>query len=127
MALAAGLNAATKALGAPTPAAPKPAARASGGPIASGVPYIVGERGPELVIPSLPGYVLPSYLSQRPASISGAGSSGVGGGSGSGGLSIGVSGPLTIVNNNRQQDVNSALGDLAFGVAGQLRRRGVYQ
>jgi len=44
-----------------------------------------------------------------------------------GGLGIAVNGPLTIVNNNRQQDVNSALGDLAFGVAGQLRRRGVYQ
>lgn len=33
-------------------------ARALGGPVLAGLPYIVGERGPELVIPEANGYVL---------------------------------------------------------------------
>lgn len=33
-------------------------ARANGGPVAGGQPYLVGERGPELVVPSTSGQVL---------------------------------------------------------------------
>ncbi len=35
-------------------------ARASGGPIAAGMPYLVGERGPELVVPKAAGTVMPA-------------------------------------------------------------------
>jgi DNA-binding phage protein len=35
-------------------------ARAGGGPVMSGVPYLVGEQGPELVIPSSSGTVIPA-------------------------------------------------------------------
>jgi hypothetical protein len=34
--------------------------RAEGGPIAAGQPYLVGERGPELVVPSQSGHVVPN-------------------------------------------------------------------
>ena len=33
-------------------------ARANGGPVVGGQPYLVGERGPELVVPSSSGQVL---------------------------------------------------------------------
>lgn len=36
-------------------------ARAGGGPVNSGAPYLVGERGPELFVPSMAGQVVPSY------------------------------------------------------------------
>jgi TP901 family phage tail tape measure protein len=59
--------------------------------------------------------------------------SGEGGGSvgtfspvGNGGLSVEVNGPVKVINNGRGQDATGALGDLAFGVQGQLNRRGVY-
>jgi hypothetical protein len=35
--------------------------RAGGGPVNSGAPYLVGERGPELFVPSMAGQVVPSY------------------------------------------------------------------
>jgi hypothetical protein len=35
--------------------------RAGGGPVNSGSPYLVGERGPELFVPSMAGHVVPSY------------------------------------------------------------------
>lgn len=34
--------------------------RALGGPVAAGVPYLVGERGPELIVPSTSGNVVPN-------------------------------------------------------------------
>lgn len=34
--------------------------RANGGPVASGAPYVVGERGPELFVPSTSGSVVPT-------------------------------------------------------------------
>ncbi len=54
--------------------------RASGGPISAGRPYIVGERGPELVFPGADGYVLPAdrtaaALAQSRAALGGGGSS----------------------------------------------------
>lgn len=35
--------------------------RAGGGPVNSGAPYLVGERGPEVFVPSMAGQVVPSY------------------------------------------------------------------
>jgi|GEM_PF-3949327 len=37
-----------------------PAARAKGGPVSSGTPYMVGERGKELFVPSASGYIVPN-------------------------------------------------------------------
>jgi len=36
--------------------------RAEGGPLVPGMPTLVGEKGPELLIPRLPGEVLPNHL-----------------------------------------------------------------
>ena len=38
-----------------------PQARAAGGPVAAGLPYLVGERGPELIVPRLAGTVIPNH------------------------------------------------------------------
>lgn len=38
----------------------KPDKRAMGGPVSAGVPYLVGERGPELFVPGRPGGIVPS-------------------------------------------------------------------
>ena len=35
--------------------------KASGGPISAGQPYIVGERGPEIVVPRASGFVIPNH------------------------------------------------------------------
>ena len=35
--------------------------RASGGPVSAGQPYIVGEKGPELIVPDYSGYVVPNH------------------------------------------------------------------
>lgn len=35
--------------------------RAGGGPVSSGAPYLVGEKGPELFVPSSAGQVIPNY------------------------------------------------------------------
>jgi hypothetical protein len=37
-----------------------PAPRAMGGPVTAGTPYIVGERGPEIVVPGQSGTVIPN-------------------------------------------------------------------
>jgi hypothetical protein len=36
-------------------------ARADGGPVMGGVPYLVGERGPEIVVPGMSGSVIPNH------------------------------------------------------------------
>lgn len=38
-----------------------PEAKAMGGPVTAGTPYIVGERGPELIVPSQSGTVIPNH------------------------------------------------------------------
>ena len=35
--------------------------RAAGGPVTAGRPYLVGERGPELIVPRAPGQVIPNH------------------------------------------------------------------
>jgi hypothetical protein len=43
--------------------------RAGGGPVNSGAPYLVGERGPELFVPSMAGQVVPSYATSGTSTI----------------------------------------------------------
>ena len=38
-----------------------PTPRAGGGPVMAGMPYLVGERGPELIVPRAPGRVIPNH------------------------------------------------------------------
>ena len=38
-----------------------PAGKAAGGPVAAGVPYLVGERGPELFMPRMSGAITPNH------------------------------------------------------------------
>lgn len=40
---------------------PLAGARAAGGPVSSGRPYLVGERGPEIVVPNMSGMVVPNH------------------------------------------------------------------
>jgi hypothetical protein len=47
----------------PTP--PGVGGRAAGGPVASNTPYIVGERGPELFVPSMSGQIVPNNKISR--------------------------------------------------------------
>lgn len=35
--------------------------RAAGGPVTQGVPYVVGERGPELFVPAMSGHIVPNH------------------------------------------------------------------
>jgi hypothetical protein len=60
------------------------AGRAEGGPVSAGTPYVVGERGPELIIPSRNGIVVPnnqinrgSYTLNAPITIYGNADGGV--------------------------------------------------
>ena len=39
----------------------KPGARAAGGPVRGGMPYLVGEKGPEYIIPKGDGTVIPNH------------------------------------------------------------------
>jgi TP901 family phage tail tape measure protein len=76
--------------------------KAMGGPVSSGVPYIVGERGAELFIPNRSGSIIPNDIAGDWAS--------------------GATGGATINNYNtiyNQVDVN----ELAWTVSQQLRRR----
>ncbi len=45
--------------GTPAPSIPAPG-RAAGGPVTAGRPYLVGERGPELMVPNTSGSVIPN-------------------------------------------------------------------
>lgn len=46
--------------------------RAAGGPISAGQPYIVGERGPELIVPKSSGFVVPNRALTATSARSGA-------------------------------------------------------
>jgi len=47
--------------------------RAAGGPVTAGTPYIVGERGPELMIPSRSGTIIPNDFGGAWGGLAGAG------------------------------------------------------
>jgi hypothetical protein len=46
--------------GGPVQEGGQPEARANGGPTAGNMPYLVGERGPEMFVPSSNGYIVPN-------------------------------------------------------------------
>ena len=46
-------------------------ARAEGGPVVPGQPYVVGERGPEVIVPQAPGTVIPTNALQRATGVTG--------------------------------------------------------
>lgn len=77
-----------------TTAPARPAGRQHGGPVERNTPYVVGEAGPELFIPQLPGMVVPNNLLDRLAT-SARGGGGAGGGGG-GGISVVLSMPISI-------------------------------
>ncbi len=52
---------------APAPSLP---GRAAGGPVQAGLPYIVGERGPEVFVPKTSGYIVPNGYGSGPMAIS---------------------------------------------------------
>lgn len=74
--------------------------RADGGPVTSGHPYVVGERGPELFVPSQSGTIVPN-----------------------GGAGVTINGPITVVANNPREFIEA----LSRFQADQLRlaRRGL--
>ena len=49
------------------PQQPFDAARADGGPVRAGRPYLVGERGPEVIVPEQSGTVVPNHVLQAQA------------------------------------------------------------
>lgn len=69
--------------------------RASGGPVSGGTPYIVGEQGPELFIPSASGAILPNSALKG----SGAGA----GGAGTTNISFDFSGSTLLSENTAKQ------------------------
>ncbi len=80
----------------------------------------------------MPMVQMPTY-NQQPAYAGVSTSTGDGGGTtaqaeiaGKPGLYMEINGPIKIINTKIRRDANGALGDLAFGVKGQLNRRGVY-
>lgn len=79
--------------------------RAVGGSVTSGDPFLVGERGPELFVPSSSGRIVPN-------------------GQYGGGLNLTMTGPVTVVNNGQQRDARGTLADVAFAMAAELRSRG---
>lgn len=54
-------------------------ARAGGGPVTAGVPYIVGEKRPELFVPATNGYIVPEVPESFGSGGAGGGSAGAGG------------------------------------------------
>lgn len=68
-------------------------ARASGGPVMRGVPYLVGEDGPEVVVPEAAGRVLSAASSRGFGRVGGQGTAPAGGGQGGGVVRIELVGP----------------------------------
>ncbi len=81
---------------------------ARGGPVAAGRPYIVGDGGgPELFVPNTSGRVVPNGQFS-PAS----------------GATVIFNGPLYVSPVREAKDPRSALSDVAFAIAAELRSRG---
>jgi tape measure domain-containing protein len=86
--------------------------RANGGPVSSGSPYVIGERGPELFVPTGSGYIVPNHSMP---SVAGSG----------GGTTVNVynqaSGTTT-----RQQERNNGLGGKEIDIyIEQIVQRGI--
>ncbi len=81
--------------------------RARGGPVSSGVPYIVGEKGAEMFVPNVSGTIVPNHeLGGWMDNLAGAGAGGAG-----------VNIAQVVVNN--EIDIKQ----LAYQVAGYMQRR----
>ena len=75
--------------------------RATGGPISPNVPYLVGENGPEMIMPSSGGQVMNA---ERTAQMQ---ESGLQRGAGAGGAPTIVSAPVTSINNSSSNTSNT--------------------
>lgn len=83
--------------------------RAAGGPVDAGKPYLVGEKGPEMIIPRQPGQVM---TAQQTAAMA----------SGGGGSNVTISGPLVQV--DRLDATNAAdVDNLAIRMGEVLRQQ----
>jgi len=78
-----------------------PLARASGGPVTAGIPYMVGERGPELFIPGRSGTIIPN------------------------GTGVTVSMQNVTINAQDRQQAELSGGLAGWGVMAAMRSRGV--
>ncbi|WP_407156299.1 phage tail tape measure protein [Bradyrhizobium sp. STM 3557] len=83
--------------GAPAPAPPVAGARALGGPVSYGKPYLVGERGPELFVPGATGRIETNSMLRR---LNASGAAAVASSSSSGG---------GIVSNSNRVEINMAV------------------
>jgi phage-related minor tail protein len=81
--------------------------RAAGGPVIAGEPYLVGERGPEIIVPSSSGTVIPNGVS-------------------SGDINISLFSGAT-VNASSKADMNTMISDVEKAIAKvmQSQRRGL--
>lgn len=94
--------------------------KAVGGPIKAGTPYLVGEQGPEMILPSSPGYVLTASETSALMGDSGEGSSMVGGGIQIGNMTLvlpGVVNAVDFVPELQRELRNLGLGFAPLGVA----------
>jgi hypothetical protein len=108
---------------------PEPPARAIGGPVRANAPYIVGERGRELMIPRMDGMVLPNDASERIISALSAPTTAAAplrsaGGAGGVTLNVTISNPVvdTAARMNAMADVivQRSLGELSRMIEGEL-------
>ena len=89
--------------------------KAAGGPVMGGKPYLVGERGPELIVPGMDSYVVPNHR--------------LGGGAGGSSATTVNVGGITIVQQPGQdakalaREVNIELGRMARSLAGHAVKR----
>lgn len=89
--------------------------RRMGGPVAAGSPYIVGEAGPELFVPTMPGRIIPNH--DMRASMTGVGGGGVA--IGAGGTTINL-----VVNAGLGTDGPEVGRQIVDAIAAYSRRNG---
>lgn len=88
-----------------------PLAAAEGGPVKVGRPYLIGENGPELLVPNFPGYIFPNaYLPKNPGGP-GAPTSFLGGGGG----------PVFNINLNVTVPTGAHPADVGAGIVKAIR------
>lgn len=90
---------------------------AAGGPVSAGVPYIVGEQGPELFVPATSGHIIPNDQLRSTERLSA--------GTVNRSFALNIYGPLTVQNIGPLKDTRKVMGDLAFTMAAEMRARGI--
>lgn len=96
--------------------------RAAGGPVSARTPYIVGEQGPELFVPSSSGSIISNKTLGAGRS---SGSSGGRRGPAADKFGITIRGNVIVNNNGAQQDADGAIKALGYMMKAQARSRGV--